>query len=31
MLQINTRALEQQIYDGPAGLDTLGTLLKAKI
>lgn len=29
--QINARAVEQLIYDGPAGLDVLGTLLKSKI
>ncbi|KAI1931104.1 hypothetical protein LOZ58_003582 [Ophidiomyces ophidiicola] len=31
MQHINARAVEQLIYDGPAGLSVLGTLLKARI
>ena len=31
MRQINARAVEQQIYDGPSGLDAIGTLLKARL
>ncbi|EEP78390.1 conserved hypothetical protein [Uncinocarpus reesii 1704] len=31
MQHVNARAVERFIYDGPAGLDVLGTLLKAKM
>ncbi|PGH15490.1 hypothetical protein AJ80_05507 [Polytolypa hystricis UAMH7299] len=31
MQHINARAVEQQIYDGPAGFDALGALLKPKL
>ncbi|KAL1955642.1 hypothetical protein VTO42DRAFT_8375 [Malbranchea cinnamomea] len=31
MQHINARAVEQQIYDGPSGLDALGILLKSRL
>lgn len=29
--QINTRIVEQQIFDGPSGLDTTPSVLKSKL